>query len=62
MAAGPHASDPSGIRFWNVAVIVVSAVSVKVQGPGPVHPPPLQPAKTEPAAGVADNVITVSMS
>src|SRR5438552_4662390 len=38
-----------------VAVTVVAAESVTVQAPVPEHPPPLQPVKVEPAAGVAVN-------
>src|SRR5947208_7616866 len=37
----------------NVAVTAVAAVSVTVQGPEPEQAPPLQPVKTDPAAGVA---------
>src|SRR2546430_370464 len=36
-----------------VAVTVVAAESVTVQVPVPEQPPPLQPVKVEPAAGVA---------
>ena len=40
----------------NVAVTVVFAVRVTVQEPVPVQPLPLQPANTEPTAGVAVKV------
>ena len=42
-----------------VAVTVVAALKVTVQVPVPVHPPPLQPLKIEPAAGVAVSVTAV---
>jgi hypothetical protein len=45
----------------NVAVTVVVAVTFTVQVPGPVHPPPLQPAKVEPVAGVAVRVTAVPL-
>jgi hypothetical protein len=38
---------------------VVAAVSVTTHEPVPVQPPPLQPLKIEPPAGVADSVIIV---
>src|SRR5262249_61131695 len=41
------------------AVTVVSAVIVTTQVLVPVQPPPLQPVKVEPAAGVAVNVTWV---
>jgi hypothetical protein len=42
-----------------VAVTVVAAFRVTAQVPVPEQPPPLQPEKVEPAAGVAVNVTTV---
>ena len=42
-----------------VAVTVVSAFTVTVQVPVPLQPPPLQPANTEPPAGVAVKVTEV---
>ena len=36
-----------------VALTVVAVVSVSAQAPVPAHPPPDQPMKTQPAAGVA---------
>src|SRR5213076_2587955 len=46
----------------NVAVTVVAALKVTVQVPVPEQPPPLQPVKIEPAAGVALRVITVPLA
>jgi hypothetical protein len=43
----------------NVAVMELAALIVKVQGPVPVHPPPLQPVKVEPAAAAAVSVTDV---
>jgi hypothetical protein len=43
----------------NVAVTAVAAFSVTVQVPVPEQPPPLQPVKVEPAAGVAVRVTAV---
>src|SRR5213076_756951 len=45
-----------------VAVTVVAADIVTVQGPVPVQPPPLQPRKTEPALGVAVSTTTVPLA
>src|SRR2546430_8345726 len=39
-----------------VAVTVVAAETVTVQGPVPAQPPPVQPVKVEPAAGAAVRV------
>src|SRR3989442_27767 len=46
----------------NVAVTVVAALRVTVQVPVPEHPPPLQPLKVEPAAGVAVNVTAAPLA
>jgi len=43
-------------------VTVVAAESVTVQVPVPEQPPPLQPVKVEPAAGVAVSVTTVPLA
>ena len=45
-----------------VAVTVVAAVRVTLHAPVPVQPPPLQPVKTEPIAGVAVSVTTVPLA
>src|SRR5438093_415988 len=45
-----------------VAVTVVAAPSVTEQVPVPVQPPPLQPVKAEPAAGVAVSVTAVPLA
>src|SRR5436853_6999469 len=42
-----------------VAVTVVAALRVTVQAAVPEQPPPLQPVKVEPAAGVAARVAAV---
>jgi len=44
-----------------VAVTVVAAETVTAQVPVPEHPPPLQPLKVEPAAGVAVRVTAVPL-
>src|SRR5207244_4111949 len=43
-------------------VTVVAAESVSTQAPVPEHPPPLQPLKVEPAAGVAVSVTAVPLA
>src|SRR5207247_3710196 len=45
-----------------VAVTVVAALRVTVQVPVPEQPPPVQPVKVEPAAGVAVNVTEVPLA
>ena len=45
----------------NVAVTAASALSVTMQVPVPLHPPPLHPANVESAAGAAVNVTTVPL-
>src|SRR2546425_9172132 len=44
-----------------VAVSVVAALRVTVQVPVPLHPPPLQPVKVEPAASAAVSVTAVPL-
>ena len=46
----------------NVAVTVVAAVSVTEQEPVPEQPPPLQPLKVEPVAGLAVSVTDVPLA
>jgi len=47
------------VGIANVAVTVVPAFRVTVQVPVPEQPPPLQPEKVEPAAGVAVKITVV---
>ena len=51
-----------GTAAVNVAVTVVSALRVTMQVPVPEQPPPLQPVKVEPAAGVAVRVTVVPLA
>lgn len=44
-----------------VAVTEVACVRVTTHGPVPVHPPPVQPVKAEPAAGLAVSVMEVPL-
>src|SRR5207249_10608411 len=50
VGGGVVSEDDDGL---NVAVTVTAAVTVTLQEPVPEQPPPLQPVKVEPAAGVA---------
>src|SRR3954453_16032170 len=69
MPAGEPDTVPVPVPFFDTlsvywlsvkaAVTVVSAFIVTVQVPVPVQPPPLQPVKVEPAAGVAVRVTVV---
>jgi len=45
-----------------VAVTVVEAVSVTVQVPVPLHPPPLHPLKVDPVAAVAARATAVPLA
>ncbi|PYN54724.1 MAG: hypothetical protein DMD94_14055, partial [Candidatus Rokuibacteriota bacterium] len=45
-----------------IAVTACAALIVTVQVPVPVQPPPLQPAKVEPAAGAAVKVMAVPLA
>ena len=45
-----------------VAVTMLAVVKVTAQAPVPEQPPPLQPAKTDPTAGVAVKVTTVPLA
>jgi hypothetical protein len=47
------------VAALKVAVTPVAALSVTLQVPVPVHPPPLQPPKTEPDAALAVSVTRV---
>src|SRR5712691_3862936 len=47
------------VSATKVAVTVVAAATVTVHGRIPLQPPPLQPANTEPATGVAVRVTLV---
>ena len=48
--------------FAKLAVTVVAAVSVIAHVPVPLHPPPLQPVKVEPAAALAVRVTGVPLA
>ena len=53
---------PDAVAGLNVAVTVTSELSVTVQIPAPVHPPPLQPENTEPLAATAVRATLVSLA
>jgi len=55
----PTVSEKIGVK---VAVTVVAAETVTVQGPVPVQPPPLQPMKTELVPGVAVSATAVPLA
>jgi len=53
------------VSVWigmKVAVTAVAPLSVTVHGPVPEQPPPLQPVKAKPAAGVAVSVTAVPLA
>jgi len=56
--AGVMVNRKVGVK---VAVTVVAAESVTRHVPVPLHPPPLQPANTPPAAGVAVSTTAVPL-
>src|SRR5207245_6842887 len=58
----PALATLSGSVAAKVAVTVVAAESVIVHVPVPEQPPPLQPVKAEPAAGLALRVTTVPLA
>ena len=55
---GVMVSTKVGVKL---AVTVVAAETVTVQGPVPGHPAPLQPVKAESLLGVAVSVTTVPL-
>jgi len=57
--AGVTVSTKVGVK---VAVTVVAAETVTAHVPVPLHPPPLQPVKAEPAAGRAVSVTVVPLA
>ena len=57
--AGVTVSTKVGMK---VAVTVVAAETVTVHGSVPLHPPPVQPVKAEPAAGRAVSVTVVPLA
>ena len=54
----PVAHVPLPDVLVNVALTEKTEFPVSVHGAVPVHPPPLQPSKREPDAGVAESVTT----
>jgi hypothetical protein len=65
VTAPPPVPETSILRVYavavppNVAVTVVALSSVTTHAPVPLQPPPLQPLKVAPGAGVSDSVICV---
>ena len=49
------------VDMLNVAVTEVSPLTLSIQIPAPVHPPPLQPVNEYPGAAVGVNVTTVPL-
>src|SRR5438132_4744088 len=60
-AVGVMMEAAGGVMSVNVAVTVVAALRVTMQGPVPAQPPPVQPVKEEPAAGAAVRVTAVPL-
>src|SRR5207249_4073633 len=58
----PGSDNTGAVTSSKRAVTVVLAVSVTLQVPVPKQPPPLQPVKIEPLAGVAVSVTKVPLS
>jgi hypothetical protein len=63
-AVVPVTTKPGGPAVWapKVAVTERFAVIATVQGAVPLHPLPLQPPKTDPAAAVAVSVTPVPLA
>ncbi|HTX52057.1 MAG TPA: hypothetical protein VMD08_01505 [Candidatus Baltobacteraceae bacterium] len=59
----PASVTVKGYVIWvKVAVTFWTALMVTVQGPVPLHPPPLQPVKVDPPLGVAVRVTIVPLA
>src|SRR5206468_2872653 len=62
IAVSTKVAGSAGRTVTKVGVTVVAAVTVTTQESVPEQVPPLQPVKTEPAAGVAVSVTTVPLT
>ncbi|PYN24347.1 MAG: hypothetical protein DMD99_11260 [Candidatus Rokuibacteriota bacterium] len=60
MAVSTRFTGNVGGNAPKIALTTVIAVTLTRHGSVPTHPPPLQPENTEPTAGVAVSVTTVS--